>query len=505
MKDTDQKPSYRLRTELQALLGDESRISELADESRLQTAILSRLRSRFGPWKGSARIRLLSATEVELQYFPPISDPRAESLHEAAILATRQKNIQLASRKWEEATLRNPEDAKYWFHAGVANFELRRFEQAREQLIKALALCPFHHRAHLVLGTLYLKLRRLEDAKKHLEVAVELCPRDPLARLNLGAVCSVLRNYEEAIGQFQEALRAMPDDPRPYLGLAKVYSLTGATERAEYYYRQVIRLDTSGVLRRQAQMSLSTSASPAAETEPEPIKPLGSAAAEGPPVGGLPEMVAQVPELQAARLRHSQKDPDTAFAIAYNSYLHLDYPKAVEYYAAYSIRRSADANGWYRLGESALRCGKLVLAARALQMAAQLSPEPTYLKQSALAYLLLGEKERARAQLLKARELGKKDSMFLCLLGEVALGDGDLTSAISALESSVRANRNNVRARLALAKALERSGDLEAALRQLSELLLLPLDTPIREEAEELLQELKERKTRWDQRRGLAV
>ncbi len=483
------KPSYHLRTTLTAILGPErARQTAGADHESLLHQVTDALRSRYGTWEGRVNVRPLAGGEVEVQFYPHRMDEEAEQLHAQAIGATRERRIAIAAAKWIEAANRNPVDPKYWFHAGVANFELHRYPEAHQQLERTLRLCPFHHRAHLVLGTLFLKLRKLEDAERHLRAAVSLCPNDPLARLNLGAVYSVLRKYEDGIREFQEAIRLAPTDPRPCLGLAKVYSLLGKSERAEYYYRQVIRLDKSGALRRQAQMNLTVSGAPAqargAETTLD--SQLETTQVLAPEQAG-----PDLREFAARAGKYASLDPDSLFALAYRSYLSLDYEKSLDQYAAYCLKRPTDASGWFGLGETAIRAGHLRLALHSLQRACELAAKPTFFKQLGLVYYLLWDFAQAEEALKKARDLGKKDSVLLSLLGETLARRGEFGRAAAIFEEALQENRNNVKARYELAKLLQGAGNTTGALQQLDEILLSPVDSPVREQAEKLLEAIR--------------
>ncbi len=490
---TQARSSYRLDTDVRTLLGLQPEAVRIQGAEGVAKLVRSTLESSFGAVRGELAVSVSDTGAIRVDFVPRRVDDRAEKLHREAVAAARRKDLAGACAKWERAHELNREDPKYSFHAGVANFELRRLDRARELLEHAVRLCPFHHRAHLVLGTLYLKLRKLDLAEKHLEMAVRLAPTDALARLNLGAVYSVLRKYDKGVREFEEAIRLSPKDPRPHLGLAKVYSLLGKSERAEYYYRQVIRLDKTGSLRKQAQQNLTMGMTLEAPERLEPARKPTSQDARAAATEAAPAVAEDVgiEEVQQFARKYGDRDPDSLYAAAYHSYLRLNYPLALEYYGAYCGMRGSDAGGWYSLGESALRMGKLRLAVQAFRKAVEISRKPSHYKQLGLAHMLLSEFEDARSSFERARELGKKDSLLLTLLGECLARTGEGDEALRLLEEAVRENRNNLRALYSLARLAMERGDRASARRHLDELLLLPVDSPLRMEAERLMDELE--------------
>ena len=482
------------------LLGLDVDALRLQDPVSLQEQTVRALEKRYGPSKGKITVELQPSGKLRVTYRAARVDDRAEQLHRRGIAAAKRKDLKQAIQDWTAAAQLNPSEPKYFFHAGVGYFEVGDYEKAAANLLRAIDLCAFHHKALLVLGTLYLKLRKLDKAERFLEAAVEIAPDNALGHLNLGAVYSVERKYEQGIREFEQAIRLAPDDPRPYLGLAKVHSLLGQTERAEYYYRQVIKLDKAGVLRQQAQHNMASiraergptqeemlalrRTAAAARTGERPVRGTGLAGEETLPGRNWP----------ADPARFQGTDPDSLFASGYHAYLNLDYVAAADFYAGYAVLRASDPAGWYALGEALLRKGDLIGAAKAFRKAVELDEQPTYLKQLGLVKLLQGDFATAKATLSRARELGKRDSVSNYLYGRCLAAEGNFADAIIALEQAIRSNRNNLAARLELSKALLENDELDLALQRLDELLSIPVDSPVKDEAAILREEVLARK-----------
>ncbi len=484
------------------LLGVDGDALKLQDPVSLQEQTIRAIDKRYGPSQGKITVELRPSGRLLVTYRAARVDDRAEQLHRRGIAAAKRKDLKQAIQDWTAAAQLNPSEPKYFFHAGVGYFEVGDYEKAAANLLRTISLCSFHHKALLVLGTLYLKLRKLDKAERFLEASVEIAPDNALGHLNLGAVYSVERKYEQGIKEFEKAIRLAPEDPRPYLGLAKVHSLLGQTERAEYYYRQVIKLDKAGVLRQQAQHNMASIRAQRGPTQEEmaALRRAVAATEAADRVGSLAGAKTGTTDFEEGGVwpadpsRFQGSDPDSLFASGYHAYLNLDYVAASDFYAGYAALRPTDAAGWYALGEALLRKGDLVKAARAFRKAVEVDEQPTFLKQLGLVKLLQGDFATAKATLSRARELGKRDSVTSYLYGRCLAAEGNFADAIIALEQSIRANRNNLAARFELSKALLENDELDLALQRLDELLSIPVDSPVKDEAAILREEILARK-----------
>jgi tetratricopeptide (TPR) repeat protein len=103
-----------------------------------------------------------------------------------------------------------------------------------------------------------------------------------------------------------------------------------------------------------------------------------------------------------------------------------------------------------------------------------------------------GEMARALATLQNARRAEPGNPIVEANLGLTALELGRLEAAIGALGEAVKIDPDLHQARFALARALARDGQREAALREATELLQrLPADAPQRREADRLAAALR--------------
>lgn len=155
--------------------------------------------------------------------------------------------------------------------AGGTLLDLNQFEQARQDLEKALQLAPtlpgLHSlvgmardktgdqkeaepafrqalqenpddfEANLYLGALLYKQRHLEEAKTYLEHAVKLKPNDTMARYESAMLKSTSGEYEAAAKELEDVVKDNPEWLEPHVELASLYyklhrPSDGAKERA---------------------------------------------------------------------------------------------------------------------------------------------------------------------------------------------------------------------------------------------------------------------------------
>lgn len=390
----------------------------------------------------------------------------AESLHREALSKAKGHQYKQAIERWIKAISLNPEDPDYYFNAGIAFFEEKNYKEAIENLEYTLQLCPIYFKARLILGTIFLKLRKFENAELHLKESIYFNPQNALALLNLGAVYSILKKYDDAIAAFKRIIEISPKETRAYFGLGKIYSIRGDTQGANDCFRKVIELDSHSELANHARRAIVAEQHSHVTTTND-----GEAK----------------PEIDESHL-------DDFYAEGYKAFLYSDYARAADLYQKYVQYKSGDDNVWYALGESRLRAGMTQEAIVAAKNAIKNNPRKgLYYKQLAIAYDLIGNHEDAIAAAEKALELGKKDSIVYTVLGKNLIHSNDVAKAISNLEQALKINKANLSAEYHLALALAKSGDISGSSEHLRWILNSKVKTPLKAEAEKLLQDLSRR------------
>ena len=146
----------------------------------------------------------------------------AEWIDEARVLL-QSGDLDNAAKRLESAREARPGDATLLFRLAGLNFDLRRFDLAREYVQAAISINPATWLYHYLLGLVERSANRLADAKTSLEMAAKLAPTEAPVFNALGEVLLEQGGREAAIVAFEEALKLAPgnDTFRQNLDFAK--------------------------------------------------------------------------------------------------------------------------------------------------------------------------------------------------------------------------------------------------------------------------------------------
>ncbi len=400
---------------------------------------------------------------IVFKWRPNRYDDRAEKLHKNALTLAREGKLEDAIKRWTQATLINSTDPDYFFNLGIAYFEKKQFQESIEHLNRALAICPFYTKAHLILGTAFLKIRKFEFAKKHLQKSIKYSKPMASAYLNLGAVNSILKMYDEGLKMFEKAIEISPNEPRGYLGLAKIYSTIGNDEKANLFFKKVIELDQKGNLANYAKRSIVSDSTTNYPTEDRDEN----------------ETLYQTPE--------------EYYSEGYRLYISGDYINAEKMYKSYLKIKPDDDYVWYALGEAQLRSNKPEDAANSFKKAIKLYPKKgLYFKELAIAFDVLNKPDKVIAATSKAKELGKTDSVIYCLWGKALFDLGKYSEAVMMLEQAIETNKNNFKAKYFIAKTHIELKNHQEAMDILYELKEIKINTPLKDKATQMYNKLNQ-------------
>jgi len=397
--------------------------------------------------------------KIKFQWYLNNPNIQAENLHKQAIQFARKGDLNNALEYWDKATKANPFDPDYFFNLGVVYFEIKKYIESIDALTRTLAICPIYYKAHLILGSAYFKIRKFENSKKHIEKSLKFNKNNMLAFLNLGAVYSILKDYKNGINMFEKAIAMSPREASAYMGLAKIYMMLEDTEKSNYYFKKVIEYDKKGNLANYAKRSIIT-----------------------PRKNKLDDDTIDV----------TSENPEDYYSEGYRNYVIGDFEKSVKLYKKYLSLKPDDDYVWYALGEVQLRSGKPELAADAFKKAAKLSPSKgLYFKELAIAFDITEKYDKVIAAIEKARELGKIDSITLCLHGKALYKTQKINEASGMLEEAIQKNKNNLLAKYYAAKSLIKNDEVDDAVWYLEEIVNSPINSPIKQKSESLLRNMK--------------
>ncbi|MFQ5752365.1 MAG: tetratricopeptide repeat protein [bacterium] len=439
-------------------------LGKFANNPEREAYIEKFLLEKYGSGRGDLKV-IQKKNKAKLVWTAVNVNSEAEVLHRNALGLAKDKNYDQAIGMWIKAIAHNPHDPDYYFHLGIAFFEVKNFHESIENLNKVIEICPIYPRAHLIVGTAYIKIRKYELAEKHLKESIILHPQHPLAYLNLGAVYSIMRRYEDGIEMFHKSLELSPREVRAHFGLGKIYSILGKSQKANDHYKQVIEIDSNRQLTTHAKKSLILIApTETSQTRPEQRLP-------------------------------ASRDVELAYQEGYRAYLFTDYEKAVKMYNEYLTAKPEDDFVYFSLGEAYLRSGQVAKAVSAFQQAVKLnSNKGLYHKELAIALSYLGERDSEVFSLIeKAKLLGKDDSVLSTLGGKILLKQDRVEEGIKMLEEAVGRDSNNLLAKYQLALAYAKRNEVNFAVGYLQEIIRSPISSPIKMEAEATLQRMQSR------------
>ncbi len=121
-------------------------------------------------------------------------------------------DLEAAAARLELAREAKPGDATVLFRLASLNFDLQRFDIAREYVQAAISISPATWLYHYLLGLVERSSHRLADAKASLEVAAKLQPTEAPVFNALGEVLLEQGEQQAAITAFDMAVKVAPDD-----------------------------------------------------------------------------------------------------------------------------------------------------------------------------------------------------------------------------------------------------------------------------------------------------
>jgi len=193
----------------------------------------------------------------------------AELYFEAARPLLDQQKFTEAVVILKEAVARLPKSAQLELALGVANYGLRRFDDAADAFLRTIEIAPETEQPYLFLGRIldqipsrlpavtrrfaeyeaahpenaaaYLLHAKALDAQsietekalRLLEKSIAINARDASAHFELGTVLDRLQRFGDAAAEFERATQLAPSDPAAHYRLARDYDRIGQHEAAQ--------------------------------------------------------------------------------------------------------------------------------------------------------------------------------------------------------------------------------------------------------------------------------
>jgi tetratricopeptide (TPR) repeat protein len=128
---------------------------------------------------------------------------------------------------------------------------LKRWDDARQVLQRALQIAPDDAEANYSFGMVFAQTDETEKAYSHLQRALKARPDYAEALNNLGVLYLVTRRRDDAVANFEQCIRVAPAFDQAYLNLARVYALEGAHDKARQVLTDLLKQHPEHALAKQ--------------------------------------------------------------------------------------------------------------------------------------------------------------------------------------------------------------------------------------------------------------
>ncbi len=169
----------------------------------------------------------------------------ADAHKKLGIAFIHERNDPAAIGELRQAVKKNRWDKESWQLLGLAYFSYERYDDAEENLLRALKIDPEFAQAQVNLGSLYIQMGRFTDAVTVLEKAADNPEyREPArARHNLAYAWFSQGDYDKSRELYQSVLRKFPKFCPGLHGLGMVDEAEGRLNDALGRYRQALECD----------------------------------------------------------------------------------------------------------------------------------------------------------------------------------------------------------------------------------------------------------------------
>jgi tetratricopeptide (TPR) repeat protein len=148
------------------------------------------------------------------------------------------KLLDAAEASYEEAAIARPEDRRWHYLRGLAQFAIGDLEGSVESFSKALALGDRDLPTLIRLGNALIELNRAAEARGYFEQALDIDPDSAAALYGLGKALAMEGDDASAVRQFERALELQPQASIVHYPLGQAYRRLDEREKAVEHLRQ---------------------------------------------------------------------------------------------------------------------------------------------------------------------------------------------------------------------------------------------------------------------------
>jgi tetratricopeptide (TPR) repeat protein len=224
----------RVEYQLSLVYRKEGRTDE-ANKTLAASEELRRRDDRENVLKGECEKKLDAGPREEARSFCDqlFAPDDAEKLTALGTIYGQHGDLEAALKPFRRAAELAPQSPQMQYNLALAYFQLNRFQEAREPLVKAVQRWPDLFQLNALYGAVLLKLGEEIPAYDALHHAQQLNPQDTgtadllyQIALELAHKSESARQYPNALKYLEEAVRLRPQEPEPHRTLAEIYKLT---------------------------------------------------------------------------------------------------------------------------------------------------------------------------------------------------------------------------------------------------------------------------------------
>lgn len=176
------------------------------------------------------------------------SRARVESMNKMneGVIAAQQKRHVDAVKLLEQAGAIDPQNDQVFWNMAIVHMEMRKYDRARDDLQKAIAVNGGVAGYHEKLGTVLMELKDWNAAKAPLEKSIELEPALFKAYYKLAQVDEQLDNQQDALKQYSAAIEHGPRFLEAYAALGRLYADLGYLDQSVQVLNEALKVALKG-------------------------------------------------------------------------------------------------------------------------------------------------------------------------------------------------------------------------------------------------------------------
>ena len=189
-------------------------------------------------WRQNLLLEAMVPLEQAIELSPRWTYPRIT----LSLIDLELRRYQEAEQNLRLAIEINREDSTAYHALGQLYSLLGRWNEAEVRLLEAIETNPGNAYAHETLGKLYQLLQRFDEAEDLLRLAIRLEPDESSFYISLGEFLQQRNRLQEAAPIFARVMDRNPDHPQVLLGYARFLAAQDRIEEAEDSFERAIEL-----------------------------------------------------------------------------------------------------------------------------------------------------------------------------------------------------------------------------------------------------------------------